>query len=180
MADPHEPDDGREPVPVETMDSDVSDSEERGPVAPLAIGALVFLLIAGAVAYLLFLSGDNSTYSTLVDEVVDNPEDFEDRDVRVEGELRQGSILFRDTPCEWRFVLHKNDREMPVSFSQCVVPDTFRDGEGLTVTVQGRMGNDGRFVANQVVPRCPSKYEMQQRLEAGEEMPHAANPLNPS
>jgi cytochrome c-type biogenesis protein CcmE len=40
------------------------------------------------------------------------------------------------------------------------------------VTVQGEVQSDGSFLANEVVPRCPSKYEMQERLEAGEEMPH--------
>ena len=35
---------------------------------------------------------------------------------------------------------------------------------------------DGSFVASQVIPRCPSKYEMEQRREAGEAMPHAMPP----
>jgi cytochrome c-type biogenesis protein CcmE len=61
---------------------------------------------------------------------------------------------------------------MPVSFPQCVVPDTFRDTFGIQVTVQGRLEDDGTFLANQVIPRCPSKYEMQERLDNGEAMPH--------
>ncbi|HEY6880145.1 MAG TPA: cytochrome c maturation protein CcmE, partial [Polyangiales bacterium] len=66
--------------------------------------------------------------------------------------------------------------EMPVQFAQCVVPDTFRDGMGISVTVQGKLAQqDGQqgFIANQVVPRCPSKYEMQQKKKNGEVMPHA-------
>ena len=66
---------------------------------------------------------------------------------------------------------------MPVRFSQCVVPDTFRDGLGIQVTVQGELDADKAFIANQVIPRCPSKYEMQQRLEAGEKIPHEMTPL---
>ena len=54
------------------------------------------------------------------------------------------------------------------------MPDTFKDGMGLQVTVQGQLAADGHFEANQVIPRCPSKYEMQEALEAGEAMPHAA------
>ena len=51
-------------------------------------------------------------------------------------------------------------------------PDTFRDGMGIQVTVQGELAADGVFLANQVIPRCPSKYEMQQKMEAGEKMPY--------
>ena len=63
---------------------------------------------------------------------------------------------------------------MSVAYPQCVVPDTFRDGMGISVTVRGELQEDNSFLANEVVPRCPSKYEMQQRQENGETMPHAA------
>jgi cytochrome c-type biogenesis protein CcmE len=57
------------------------------------------------------------------------------------------------------------------------VPDTFRDGMGISVVVQGKLGPSGEtFLANQVIPRCPSKYEMQQRKQNGETMPHATPP----
>ena len=36
---------------------------------------------------------------------------------------------------------------MPVEFPQCVVPDTFRDGFGIQVTVQGTLASDGVFHA---------------------------------
>lgn len=136
---------------------------------------VVFVLLVGAAAWLLSGSDNPFVYSKLVHEVMSEPSSFEGRRLRVEGELRQGSIEFREDPCEWRFVLHKEGREMPVRFPQCVVPDTFRDGMGIQVTVQGELGGDGVFLANQVIPRCPSKYEMQQRLEAGEEMPYDPN-----
>jgi len=144
--------------------------------------AIVFTALSGAVAFLLFGSdaSDAFVYSKLVHEVVANPAQFEGRELRVEGELRQGSIQFREEPCEWRFVLEKQGREMPVTFPQCVVPDTFRDGMGISVTVQGQLQGDGSFLANQVVPRCPSKYEMQQRQQNGEQMPHAADGPTPN
>ena len=65
---------------------------------------------------------------------------------------------------------------MPVTFPQCVVPDTFRDGFGIQVTVQGKLNGSGDFLATEVIPRCPSKYEMQEKLEAGEAMPHSNTP----
>ena len=139
--------------------------------------ALVFVLLAGAVGWLISDSGDPFVYSKLVHEVMAQPNTFEGRPLRVEGELREGSIQFRESPCEWRFVLQKEGMTMPVRFPQCVVPDTFRDGMGIQVTVQGELDSEGTFLANQVIPRCPSKYEMNERMKAGEEMPHALDPM---
>ncbi len=144
--------------------------------AAIKIGAVVAVLGA-AVAFLLFGSEGSQAfvYSKLVHEVMAKPGEFQGRELRVEGELKNGSIKFREEPCEWRFVIHKEGREMPVQYSQCVVPDTFRDGMGISVTVQGKLDASGEsFVANQVIPRCPSKYEMQQRKQNGESMPHAS------
>ncbi len=152
-------------------------SDRRGLPGWIKIGG-VFALLAAMVGYLL-LSSDASeafVYSKLVPEVVNDPAAFAGRELRVEGDLKQGSILFRDDPCEWRFTLAKESSEMEVRFPECVVPDTFKDGMGISVTVQGKIGEDGVFLASQVVPRCPSKYEMEQREAAGESMPHAVAP----
>lgn len=143
--------------------------------------ALVLTLFAGGVVAVLLTTGagDAMTYSKLVDEVVADPSAFRNRQLRVEGKLQQGSIRFREEPCEWRFVLERNGRSMPVRFPECVVPDTFRDGMGIDVTVQGEIDAQGAFLANEVIPRCPSKYEMEQRANAGEAMPHAAPTIAP-
>ena len=144
--------------------------------------AIVLTLFAGGLVALLMLSGagDAMTYSKLVDEVVQHPERYRDRQLRVEGMLAQGSIRFREEPCEWRFVVEKNGRSMPVRFPECVVPDTFRDGFGVSVTVLGELQENGTFLATEVIPRCPSKYEMQQRANRGEHMPHTMPATPPS
>jgi cytochrome c-type biogenesis protein CcmE len=143
-------------------------------VSPALKIALVLTALSGAVAFLLLQSpaSDSLSYSKLVHEVVDDPEAFAGRQLRVEGQLRQGSIQFRADPCEWRFVIESQGRSLPVAFPECIVPDTFKDAFGIQVTVQGHLQENGRFLANEVIPRCPSKYEMQQRLENGEAVPH--------
>jgi len=146
------------------------EDEPEGGLGRLKVG-LVFALLAGGVLFLLFGSdaGEAFVYSKLVHEVMRAPEEFRGRELRVEGDLRQGSVLFRDEPCEWRFVLQKEGEEMLVRFPHCVVPDTFRDDYGISVTVQGQLGADGVFEASDLIPRCPSKYEEQ--LQSGAEMP---------
>ncbi|HVZ37350.1 MAG TPA: cytochrome c maturation protein CcmE [Polyangiaceae bacterium] len=146
----------------------------RGIPASVKIG-IVLALLGGAVAFLLFGSSasDAFVYSKLVNEVLAQPGDFAGRELRVEGDLKPGSIQFREEPCEYRFVLQKQGKELPIEYPQCVVPDTFRDGMGISVVVQGKLAAHGQsFLANQVIPRCPSKYEMQQKKKNGEVMPH--------
>ena len=119
-----------------TNPSDASPPTERSPKRGLSGGVkagLVFVVLVGAAAWLLAGSDNPFVYSKLVHEVMGAPDSFEGRRLRVEGELRQGSIEFREDPCEWRFVLYKEDKEMPVRFPQCVVPDTFRDGDVVIV-----------------------------------------------
>ena len=158
--------------------SAVPHGPSRG-LSPLIKVGVVFTMLAGAIALLWFstTAEDAFVYSKLVNEVMADEAGFRGRELRVEGDLKQGSILFQESPCEWRFVLKSSGKEMPVRFPQCVVPDTFKDGMGIKVTVQGKLDGHGGFLANQVVPRCPSKYEMQQRKKNGEVMPHAEIPV---
>jgi cytochrome c-type biogenesis protein CcmE len=172
MEDPQHPADESQP---EASLAREPEEPSRGGMSPALKIALIIGLLGAAVGLLLFGSSasDAFVYSKLVNEVMANPQSFAGRELRVEGQLKPGSIQFREDPCEYRFVIEKEGKEMPVHFPQCVVPDTFRDGMGISVTVQGKLTGQGGFLANQVVPRCPSKYEMQQKKKNGEVMPHA-------
>ncbi len=145
------------------------DSARRGA----AIAKLVVVLALLTTGLVVLLGSDSIfVYSIDVAAVMGDPGAHRDRTLRVEGALQPGSIQFREEPCEWRFALEEDHQVMPVRFAECSVPDTFRDGMGITVVVQGQLHSDGHFEASEVIPRCPSKYEMQERLEDGEAMPH--------
>jgi cytochrome c-type biogenesis protein CcmE len=163
---------------ADKLEADETGDRDGPGISPLIKIGIVFTMLAGALSLLWFstTAEDAFVYSKLVHEITGDPGSFQDRPVRVEGDLKQGSIQFREKPCEWRFVLGSKGQEMPVRFSQCVVPDTFKDGMGLKVTVQGRLSESGYFAADQVIPRCPSKYEMQQAQQRGEKMPHSMPP----
>ena len=148
---------------------------KSGTGSILKIG-LVMLLLGGAVAALLTSSQDVFVYSHTVAEVMADPATFHGRTLRAEGDLVDGTVQFREDPCDYHFTLSGGDHRMPVDFPQCVVPDTFREGMGISVVVQGRLGPDGVFHASEVIPRCPSRYEMDQRAGRGETMPHVLPP----
>ncbi len=130
---------------------------------------------AGAITALV-LTGmqDKAIYSKPVDELLAQRAKFVGRPVRAEGTLVHGSLVKRDEPCEYRFTITKNAVELPVRFAQCIVPDTFRDVPDIDVgvTVEGELQRDDSFEATNVLAKCPSKYEMKERKQRGEEMPH--------
>jgi len=139
---------------------------------------IVVPLVAGAAAVVgLVLAGmkDNAIYSTPVDQLISQKARFEGRPVRAEGTLVPGSLMKSESPCEYRFRIATNNVEVPVSFPQCIVPDTFKDVPGMpvSVTVEGKLLADNSFAATNVLAKCPSKYEMQEKAQKGEKMPHA-------
>ena len=109
----------------------------RGLSSATKIG-LVVTLLGGAVASLLFFGSASEAfvYSKMVNEVMTAPAQFAGRELRVEGLLKPGTHKFREDPCEHRFTIEKEGKELPVAFPQCVVPDTFRDGMGISVVVR--------------------------------------------
>jgi cytochrome c-type biogenesis protein CcmE len=134
------------------------------------------LAMGAAAIAALVLTGmqDKAIYSKPVDQLLAQKAKFVGRPVRAEGTLVHGSLVKRERPCEYRFSIAKNGIQLPVTFAQCVVPDTFRDvpDTDVGVTVEGELRADDSFEATSVLAKCPSKYEMQQRKERGEQMPH--------
>jgi cytochrome c-type biogenesis protein CcmE len=153
-----------------------SPSDEPAPRRWTGLAVAVGLAAAAGAIATLVLTGmqDKAIYSKPVDELLAQKAKFIGRPVRAEGNLVHGSLVKRDEPCEYRFTLVKNSAELPVRFAQCIVPDTFRDVPDIDVgvTVEGELQRDDSFEATNVLAKCPSKYEMKERKQRGEEMPH--------
>ena len=168
--------------PVQPLGADVSSPTVRpaeaggsrrawaGPATAIAIA----MGAAAIAALVLTVMQDKAIYSRAVDALLADKAKFVGRPVRAEGNLVHGSLVKRELPCEYRFTIEKNGATIPVRFAQCVVPDTFRDVAGVDVgvTVEGELQPDDTFEATSVLAKCPSKYEMQQRKQNGEQMPH--------
>jgi len=142
----------------------------------VGVAIAVSLSMGAAAIAALVLTGmqDKALYSKPVDQLLAQKAKFLGRPVRAEGNLVHGTLVKRDQPCEYRFSIAKNASELPVRFAQCVVPDTFRDVPDMDVgvTVEGELKLDNSFEATSVLAKCPSKYDMQQRKQQGEQMPH--------
>lgn len=123
-----------------------------GPWIGLAVVAGLIAVIGSTVR------GSAFVYSKYVDEVVQPAERarWVGRTVRIEGLVAPSSIEHRPGTREFRFRVTRNEAVLPVTYAG-IVPDTFRDCAG--VTVRGVLGQDGVFRADEIVAKCPSKYE---------------------
>lgn len=156
---------------------DEEDEGEEGSRKRLLLVVPLLMAAAAIVALVLVGMQDKGIYSKPVDELMSQQAKFVGKSVRAEGNLVHGTLAKREEPCEYRFRMEKNGVEVPVRYGKCIVPDTFRDVQGMDVqvTVEGELHKDGTLEASQVLAKCPSKYEMKQKAGAGEKAPHVMN-----
>jgi len=146
-----------------------------------SIGLLVSLLVmGGGVLTLVFTNfRDSAIWAKPVEQL--DAKSVQGRNLRVQGTLKPGTLMRRDDPCEYRFTVRAADgkdpgKELEVRLPRCTIPDNFKDVPGMPtdVTVEGKLTAAGHLEASQVMAKCPTKYEMQQRAAGGEKAPHNA------
>jgi cytochrome c-type biogenesis protein CcmE len=161
------------------FEAPTSETRAKGPSR---IRLLVGLLVMGGLVLLVVLTGlDNAAvYSKGVAELIAEKGRLKERNVRVVGTLVKGSLARRQEPCEYRFRLSGGGQLLEVHYPKCIIPDTFRDmpDYDVEVTTEGHLTADGTFLAHQIMAKCPSKYEMKQKVNAGNDAPHVAPPTS--
>lgn len=78
-----------------------------------------------------------------------------DRDFRLGGLVESGSLQRTDGGLQAEFVLTDKAKSIPVVY-RGILPDLFGEGQGAVT--MGRMGADGRFVAEQVLAKHDENY----------------------
>jgi cytochrome c-type biogenesis protein CcmE len=140
-------------------------AEASAPQGKMRWGLLTALLVLmGGILTLVFTGGQDAVaYSYRVDEIKAQAGQLGERLVRVQGSLVAGSLVRRDSPCEYRFMMRtlheKTGEALEVRYPLCIVPDTFRDKEGVEVTAEGRLAAGGHLQASKIFAKCPSKYD---------------------
>ena len=77
-------------------------------------------------------------------------------DIRAGGMVAAGSVVHDDTGLGVRFVLTDyQGHDFEVAYTG-ILPGMFREGEGILVT--GRLGEDGRFEAREVLAKHDENY----------------------
>ncbi len=119
----------------------------------LAVGLAVFGLVV-ATALTLTAFKDNMMFFISVTDVVAG-EYPQERNFRVGGLVVDGSIEREIGSLEVQFLVTDLRCEIPVTYSG-VLPDLFREGKG--VVAHGRMGDEGIFVADEILAKHDENY----------------------
>ncbi|RMG98734.1 MAG: cytochrome c maturation protein CcmE [Deltaproteobacteria bacterium] len=136
----------------------------------LSVGTKMVLGLAlvGSVGYLaLSDTGQGVLEYVYVEQVVDRPEDFADRTIKVHGTVVPGTIRQkRGSTGDYRFVIEHAGKRLSVHYTN-LVPDTFQEGGEVILT--GRLSADGTvFESDEMTAKCPSKYEEEQGVDLKE------------
>jgi len=126
---------------------------------------LAAVVFACAIGYLL-VSGfsSESVYYLKVSEVVQHPEKFNKKGMRVSGDVVTGTITKDFKKQYLEFDIKDTDGESMKVIYNGIIPDTFK--EDIQVIVEGRYDENAHvFNAATVLTKCPSKYESE--LEEG-------------
>jgi cytochrome c-type biogenesis protein CcmE len=125
-------------------------------------------VILGGVGYAVYTtvsSGEALEYFKHVDEVMQRPELWRDKRVKLHGNVVAGTILKGERSLDFLFALHRGGRFVDVSYHG-IVPDSFKDCAEVVVT--GKLeGNI--FRGEEISAKCPSKYDGVRQTGCGEE-----------
>ncbi|HEX2484190.1 MAG TPA: cytochrome c maturation protein CcmE [Myxococcota bacterium] len=140
-----------------------------GKGAQILIGATAVALLLGWLAVAGVEEGAFRYYQTLGEF---RTAGRVDQASRVHGYVSLGSIERDVAAKEIRFRVQGSAPHaggsaadtLPVTFASLEAPDLFKDG--AEVVVEGRLAADGRFLASNVLAKCPSKFEAAEREKA--------------
>jgi len=135
-------------------------TEENAPLRPRRRLPLSFIIgglaIVAAVIYLVYANTQaNALYYMTVSELK-HCTICTTQSVRVAGVVQQGSIVRDDQKQLVTFVIAQGGQQLAVSYSG-VVPDIFRPG--IEVVVEGHYTGQGPFQAQNLLAKCPSKFQ---------------------
>ena len=122
--------------------------------AKFGVGISVIVVALGFLAWLGY--GESKTYYHTIAELQTLNASAKSQRMRIGGTVAPGSI--RRLAGRVDFVLEGEGKTLPISYiGSDPLPDTFVDKS--QALVEGRPGDDGRFVAERVQAKCASKYE---------------------
>lgn len=129
----------------------------------LLVIALVVVLAAGLLAAWALRS--QASYFYVPSEIVAQPP-AADRFVRLGGMVENGSLRTEGDGVTIHFVVGDGKARVPVSFAG-IVPSLFVEGSG--VVAEGRMGEDGTFVAENLLAKHDENYVPREMQEMSRE-----------
>jgi cytochrome c-type biogenesis protein CcmE len=117
------------------------------------------------VGYMLFDGFKSETYFYTVDQAVAQGPALPGQTIRVKGLVEPGSVVTEKGKLGTTFRVAEKGHSLAVSYDKAL-PDTFK--EGMEVVVQGNVDSHYTLTADEVLVKCPSRYEGQAPTAAGQ------------
>ena len=121
----------------------------------LTIVLLGALLLGTAAALVLTAFEDNIVFFHSPTDIATKSDLQADRRLRVGGLVKQGSVQKEADGVTMAFVITDTAHDVRVTYKG-ILPDLFREGQG--VVVDGRLGPDGTFRADEVLAKHDENY----------------------
>jgi cytochrome c-type biogenesis protein CcmE len=119
---------------------------------------LAIVFAAALIGYVVMDGMESQTYFYEVDQAVAQGEDLVGQTVRIKGDVEPGSVVGEDGVLGRSFRIAHKGKSLDVRYEKAL-PDTFKDG--VEVVVQGEVDDNYVLQADEVMVKCPSRYEGQ-------------------
>jgi len=132
----------------------------------LYLAVFVLVVAAGTTAALMVAMEQNINMFYPPDQIVDGTAPTE-RTIRAGGMVKDGSVQRDQDSLEVEFTITDHmGSEFVVAFTG-ILPDLFREGQGIIV--QGQLGENGRFQAQEVLAKHDENYMPPELMDMAQE-----------
>ena len=116
----------------------------------------ISIIILGIGYFMVSGISKGSSYYVTVQELSESGDKLVGDRLRMGGVVLEGSITIDVKKLDVNFQIHQNEHVINVFYTG-ITPDMFRDGSD--VILEGSFTEEGVFVADVLMAKCPSKYE---------------------
>jgi len=120
----------------------------------LMVVTLIVLGVSAAVAMALTAFNKNLMFFYSPSQVAAGEAPL-NRSFRVGGMVKNDSLVREQDGLTVRFVVHDNAKEVSIAYKG-ILPDLFREGQGIVA--QGKLNNQGQFIADEVLAKHDENY----------------------
>ena len=131
---------------------------------------LIICAIAG-LSFVMFDGADSETYFFEVDKAVAQSSKIKGKVIRIKGKVEPGSIIRTKGKLGTTFRIAAKGQSILVHYDKAM-PDTFE--EDREIVAQGMVSNTLEMTADEVVVKCPSRYEEQAPTQGGQSKERAS------
>lgn len=138
---------------ADELDYGLPDGDDEGSNWGLVLGLLVAV---GAISFLVFDGLQAETYFFDVHEAVERGDELTGETIRIRGDVEDDSLTSDHENLVHRFDVGSKGETMSIRYEKAL-PDTFENDS--EVVAEGRLDEDFVLHADEVLVKCPSRYE---------------------